>query len=698
MKISIFGREIITRRKRLFGIGKSDDYYSIQNYGNDVKKLNDLKSYRLLVANCIDLIAQQVGNYKPIIYKMKPDGTKDAIDKHPLLDLLRNPGGTDNNAIPIGLPKLLQATQSFIELQGDVYWYLAKGMTSGLPREIVILRADTVGRQLDANGDIARFYTTSSSGVRTYIEIDEMLPFVGFNPEDPYTGLGMIDKNRGYIETDDYTTAFTKNFFKNNGGVNGVLELQGEVTKGAFRKFVRGWRDKHEGVENAGKLAIIRASEAKFTKVGLGLDELNMNDLRGMSRDDILMAFKIPLPLMGKSDQTGLGRNNVEALEYIFAKYTIEQKMLVIDSVLQFALERYYDKTGLLTIGHANIIPEDKEFNQLERDKGVDRWLTRDEIREQGGMPAIDGGDQLFVNFNSVPLSQAGDNAGPVASATGGKGIKLKAKRITTTTSPKKKDQTDVIKEHFRLSLMRNQTRYERRYRAKLKPILVDQRKEALNNLEAHGNSLTKDSGQKLFDDASADTAMNQALTPVLVQLAEQQGALAMVFAGDEENQFRLTQNFESIVTRGTLRMAKDFNDQTLAALNSTLAEGIREGESIGSLKQRVNTVYEDADNYRSERVARTETLKASNSATVEAYRQTGYVTGKQWYVNPDACEQCLEFDGLTVPLDDSFLAVGASYTVTGDDGEETTYTNDYDTIEEPPLHPNCRCTIIPVR
>jgi hypothetical protein len=70
----------------------------------------------------------------------------------------------------------------------------------------------------------------------------------------------------------------------------------------------------------------------------------------------------------------------------------------------------------------------------------------------------------------------------------------------------------------------------------------------------------------------------------------------------------------------------------------------------------------------------------------------------KQWVVNPDACAECADFDGLTVPLDDAFLGMGDSHTYTDENGDEqTTVVNTYDTVEVPPLHPNCRCTIVPV-
>lgn len=87
-------------------------------------------------------------------------------------------------------------------------------------------------------------------------------------------------------------------------------------------------------------------------------------------------------------------------------------------------------------------------------------------------------------------------------------------------------------------------------------------------------------------------------------------------------------------------------------------------------------------DDARAETIARTETMRASNAGQQLAWDQAamqGLLSGneqKEWIVTPDdrLCPICEPMDGVTVDLDESFDV----------DGEE---------IDEPPAHPNCRCT-----
>lgn len=692
MKFKLLGREIIVGKDLSQFAGLADNYIQFfnQRYGVDYTSRNRLKAYKNAVFDCVSFIGEACGDYAPFIEVRNGDHWE--RKEHEFMDLVRNPTGQNKEvAESFSGFDLFQGTISFQLLQGDCYWYMANGKMSGRPREIVMLRPDKVGVDVDPKtGKINGYFIRQSFGDPIPLEVNEVLRFPMFNPEDPYKGKSHVQAGNDYIMTDESTAKYTKNFFFNNAGVAGVLNVKGEVTENAFKKFVRGWREKHEGLDNAGRVAILRNSDASFEKIGLGLNELDMSNLRKMSLADVFMLFKVPPELLGKvSEGSGLGRGNVETLEYIFAKWNIDKKFKKWDAILEFALRRYYPELKNFRVRHENIIPDDKEYELKTRTEGVDKWLTRDEIRDRDGLDSKPGADQLFVPMTSIPIDEAA-LAEPAKAAAASN---LKIKLIRRVPAAKEVSKS----ERFRLSLMRNQTRYERKYKQVVKPIFEKQRKEALVNLEAHASSLTKAAEQKLFDDAEYDSLMVKELTPMLTDLSQTQGGLALVFAGDTENEFHMTAQIQAHLERGTRRMATRFNDETLEALNKTLAAGIEAGEGIDDLKRRVNGVYAETSGYRAERIARTETLKASNSASVWAYRQTGYVTGKQWVVNPDACAECDEFNGKSIGLDDSFLGVGESYTTVNEDGEEVIHTNTYDTIEEPPLHPNCRCTVIPI-
>jgi hypothetical protein len=164
----------------------------------------------------------------------------------------------------------------------------------------------------------------------------------------------------------------------------------------------------------------------------------------------------------------------------------------------------------------------------------------------------------------------------------------------------------------------------------------------------------------------------------------------------------------EQASTRLASRAADAVNATTQVRIGDLLGEGLKNGESISQLAKRVEewaageaSDDDDADTMtrrRATTIARTEAARAHSNAQLEAWKSTGIVVGKRWLLAPDACEFCkAAFDQYGqdgAGLDEPFYKKGE--TLTGSDGESE-LEFDFEDIEGPPLHPNCRCATIAV-
>lgn len=135
-------------------------------------------------------------------------------------------------------------------------------------------------------------------------------------------------------------------------------------------------------------------------------------------------------------------------------------------------------------------------------------------------------------------------------------------------------------------------------------------------------------------------------------------------------------------------------NETTREKLRIALSEGYDAGEGVGQLAGRVHEVFDEADKNRALLIAQTESLKASNAATVEAYRQSEVVEYKEWLSERDnkTCPFCLKQDGKFISLNKNFFNQGDTISAGGE-----TMTVSFTDVGEPPLHGRCRCTVIPV-
>lgn len=113
----------------------------------------------------------------------------------------------------------------------------------------------------------------------------------------------------------------------------------------------------------------------------------------------------------------------------------------------------------------------------------------------------------------------------------------------------------------------------------------------------------------------------------------------------------------------------------TRTLLRSTVEQAESEGWSTDKLSSVIQegTVFSED---RADMIARTESAKADVAGNIEGWRVSGVVDKKEWIAAPDCCDDCQELDGQIVDLDDSFE---------GDGGDG------------PPLHPRCRCNVLPV-
>ena len=146
---------------------------------------------------------------------------------------------------------------------------------------------------------------------------------------------------------------------------------------------------------------------------------------------------------------------------------------------------------------------------------------------------------------------------------------------------------------------------------------------------------------------------------------------------------------------RAAIRMARSVSDSLAERVSNIIRIGIEETATgtdvIGLLEEA------GFDENRAQTIARTESARAYTDGQNAAWEASGVVKGKTWLVSPFACEFCeaaaKQFGEKSVGVTDAFYERGA--TITGASG--ATMALDFDDTSGPPLHPNCRCSLLPV-
>jgi len=164
----------------------------------------------------------------------------------------------------------------------------------------------------------------------------------------------------------------------------------------------------------------------------------------------------------------------------------------------------------------------------------------------------------------------------------------------------------------------------------------------------------------------------------------------------------------ELIASRLSTRIDKWLSETSVIETEETAAaiQRIYRAAETGSRDEEGNLLIRDlgdlADDFireglawasaRADLLARTVTNWSYNEGAVALYQEES-IKEVEWMTTEDdaTCEYCAEMDGTIIPTGDSFMSAGDLL-----DPELASSALPMD-VEHPPLHPNCRCTILPV-
>ena len=138
--------------------------------------------------------------------------------------------------------------------------------------------------------------------------------------------------------------------------------------------------------------------------------------------------------------------------------------------------------------------------------------------------------------------------------------------------------------------------------------------------------------------------------------------------------------------------------------IRNTIATHIDRGDGVGVMADRIkDRLSKDKGNWsetRAKRIARTETRFATEAGKREGWEQSQVVVGKEFLLAPGGCPVCKRIDGLTkgkvFPINGVMYGKGDSIEYDDEDGKKRRFKFNYTDVQGPPIHPNCRCTLVP--
>ncbi len=259
--------------------------------------------------------------------------------------------------------EFVETFQQHLDLTGEAWWTVGK--VGKMPIELWPVRPDRMAPIPDAEKFIRNYEYTDPNGARVPLGTDEVVFLRMPNPLDIYRGMGPVQSMLTTLDSVQYSAEWNLNFFKNGAEPGGIVEVENRLSDDEFDEMTTRWREQHQGVNNAHRVAIIEQGkwvDRKFTNRDMQFVELN-----SVSRETIREAFGFPLSMLGTSQD--VNRAAAEAGEYVFAKYLVVSRLERVKGALNEDFLPLFGKDAAkgLEFDYVNPVPKDEAQEDTKR-------------------------------------------------------------------------------------------------------------------------------------------------------------------------------------------------------------------------------------------------------------------------------------------------------------------------------------------
>lgn len=591
----------------------------------------------------------------------------DVVNNGPIVNLFNNPNGYMSRF------ELWEGIATYLNLSGEAFLFLNKslgqrvGMSNSIPAEILLIDPRYMKQVIEKDELVGWIFNGKMP-----IELNEVIHLKLFNPYNPIRGLSPIESVMSELQADTAASKYNKVFFENNATPDGVVELDKDSPADIelLRQVKHEWYANHGGVDNSHKIAFLLGGMS-YKSMGITQKEMDFINSRAFTRDAILAIFGVPKFVAGFMDKGEVNRSTADASVRHFWKNTLKPMLIRIQEKLQSDFFNKYapELEGRFDFSMIEELrPDYKET--LESAKAL--WslgYTRNEVNERLKleMPEDDeDGNIRYLPMNLMPVGEDEEPEPP-----------------QPATEPEEEERSAPIgrinKNIYSRRFIKAQGSVEKLFERKVKGHLMSVRKNILKMLN-NKKELTPEQMEALaelrgiFDDS--EIRIIEVVSPVYQEAAEQAASITYEALGVEGKEFIINET----LLNARLNMVKGMNNTLYNQVKDSLFKGIKQGESISKLQNRVKETFNTTTN-RAKVIARTETASLMNGTTNKIYEEEG-VKRREWIAEPDARDSHASVNGEIRALSEVF-------------SNGLMYPGDPSGPPEEVI--NCRCTIAPV-
>lgn len=354
------------------------------------------------VAACVAIYAEEAGRTKFYHYRTKADGSLEVVKDSVFAKLTRQP-----NQYQTWYDFLHYIVQAMYYTGWDYAFAVRNG--KGDIERLIPMAPQSCAPYITDTGEV--FYRISKDPWNDAVDnrADQYFPARDiWHPrinckEHPLVGRTPIASALLSVETGVVIQQQNRKFFQNMSRISGILSTPLKMNPDILNRVQTAFASKSSG-ENVGRVPVLD-SDIKFYPMGMSAVDSELVRVYKQSIDDIAMIFRIPKPLLGVTD--GAAYKNTETLMRTFVNMGLGSLFANLEQSL----------TLFFGLPEGEFIKADVEEALLRTDlKERIEALTRgvqggvyapNEARKVQGLPPKEGGDEIFLQQQMVPVAIA---------------------------------------------------------------------------------------------------------------------------------------------------------------------------------------------------------------------------------------------------------------------------------------------------
>ncbi len=365
------------------------------------KTVNERTAMQLsTVWSCVRLIAETIATLPIIVYQRNvgDDGRVVARD-YPLYSILHDSPNADMTAV-----EFWEAIVAQLCLRGNAY--CLKTLALGKLISLDPLRADWMEPKRQKNGSILFCYS-DPAGYVEYSE-DEIWHVKGFGV-DGLVGLSPVTHARNCFGAAQAADEASGKVFTNGLRAGGALTMPNVLTPAQRDQVRDSLAAQLASTANSGRLMVLEGGST-YAPLSINPDDAQMLQTRAFNIEEMCRWFQVAPSMIGHGTAVSNWGTGREQIMLGFLTFTLRPYLTRLEQGIKKSLipaadrGRYFAEFSLEGLLRADSAARSAFYASAVQNG----WMTRNEVRGLENLAAVDGGNELTVQSNLIPLSMLG--------------------------------------------------------------------------------------------------------------------------------------------------------------------------------------------------------------------------------------------------------------------------------------------------